>query len=90
MNPAYLSSALDGATIPTDLIIQLPHAWAVVVSLLILCCTMLWLLTRGVANASPEGRTYDALHPDRKSRPARSQATLHPLHPLAHHGSRAA
>ena len=87
MNPEYLSGALDGATIPTELIIQLPHAWVMVISLLILCCSILWLLTRSVASTSPHEGTHDALRSDRKPRATRSQPTLNPL---AHHGSRAA
>ena len=94
MNPAYLSGALDGATIPTELIIQLPHAWATILSLLVLCCGILWFLTRSVASVSPNDRTRDAVRsgrgsgsrrPPRPSRPRRAT-----LQPLAHHGSRAA
>lgn len=91
MNPEYLSGALDGATIPTELIIQLPYAWAMVLTMLALCCGVLWFLTRSVASASPNDRTHDALHPGLGSGPRHPGRPHQPgLQPLAHHGSRAA
>lgn len=91
MNPEYLSSALEGATIPAGLIIQLPHAWAIILVVLVLCCGALWFLTRSVASASPHDGTNDAARPglgDGPRRPARH--TRPRLEPLTHHGSRAA
>jgi hypothetical protein len=94
MNPAYLSSALDGATIPNELIIQLPHAWGIVTTLLALCCGLLWFLTRSVMSAPPQNHSHDAARPGpgfgarRPPRPSRPSQPR--LQPLAHHGSRAA
>jgi hypothetical protein len=91
MNPEYLSSALEGATIPTELIIQLPHAWAIILAVLALCCGALWILTRGVASASPKDGTNDAVRPGLGFGPRRAARQSHPhLQPLPHHGSRAA
>jgi hypothetical protein len=94
MNPVYLSSALEGATIPTELIIQLPHAWAIVTMLLALCCAILWSLTRGVMSPSPKDDSHDAARPEHgfgtRRAPKASRPRQPALQPLAHHGSRAA
>jgi hypothetical protein len=94
MNPEYLSGALDGATIPSELIIQLPHAWAIVLSVLALCCSILWILTRSVAHVSPNDRLHDAvrpgLGPGHSAPPQPSRPRQPALQPLTHHGSRAA
>ena len=90
MNPVYLSGALESATIPRELIIQLPQAWAVVFTMLALCCGLLWFLTRNLASASTEDRTHDAARPRRRHTPRTSQTQRPTLQPLAHHGSRAA
>jgi hypothetical protein len=91
MNPEYLSGALEGATIPTELIIQLPYAWALVLTVLLLCCGALWILTRSVVGTSRKDGTHDAVRSGPgygPRRPAR-QSRAH-LQPLPHHGSRAA
>lgn len=93
MNPVYLSSAFYGATIPGELIIQLPHAWAIVITLLALCCGLLWFLTRGVMSVPPRSLNHDASRPGRRfgtRRPQKPGPRQPALQPLAHHGSRAA
>jgi len=89
MNPEYLSGALEGATIPTELIIQLPHAWVIILAVLTLCCGALWILTRSVASTSSKDGTNDAVRPGLGPRRPVRQSHPH-LQPLPHHGSRAA
>ena len=90
MNPAYLSGGLANATIPEGLIIQPPQAWAVVLTALAVCCAFLWFLTRSVASVSPDDRTLDAARSGRRPHPRSGQTPRPALHPLAHHGGRAA
>ena len=90
MNPVYLSGSLTSAPIPEGLIIQAPQAWAVIVTALLVCCGLLWFLTRGVTNTSPDDSIHDAARSGRRRAPRSTQTRRPPLQPLAHHGSRAA
>ena len=85
MYPASLSGALAGAVTPPGLIIELPEAWALILTVLAVCCSFLWFLTRSIA---PDERAPDA--PRSRRTHAGSQTRRPALHPLAHHGSRAA
>jgi hypothetical protein len=42
----YLSGPLASATIPSELILQPAQAWLLLFTVLVLCCAVLWLLTR--------------------------------------------
>jgi hypothetical protein len=69
----YLSTPLASATIPSELILQPAQAWLLLFTVLVLCCAVLWLLTRPLhSGAAPTEHPQ----PPRRGRVSRRQQPL--------------
>ena len=90
MYSAYLSGALASATIPEFLWIAPVQAWAVILTFFAVCGGLFWLLARSAANRAADDRAGDVARAHRQSSPRLGDARRPQLHPIAHHGSRAA
>jgi len=67
-NLSYLPGALASGTVPGGLIVEPTHAWVLLVTLLAVCCGVLWFLTRPVPATFDRGPTRQ--RPRRRRRDA--------------------
>ena len=68
---AYLSGPFASAAIPSELILEPGQAWVLLLTLLVLCCAVLWWLTRPL-----RGATQQPQPPRYRARPQWQQASL--------------